>query len=156
MKPTPASRRAVAQAAAAAALLGLTACAGAHAPPAVEPEAAAAAAPLVTMAPIANPEPPPAAHREPAPRARVAEPARHPEPVRPAHAPNPNIAPAQTLDPASAARLRARGLEELNRGQVAKAVALLSQASRLDPGNAVIRRDLERAERISRVVHRPH
>lgn len=119
---------------------------------------AAASAPVVTMAPIPNPERAGAAHRTesaPAPRPRAAEPApptaRHPSP--PAAAPDHKAAAG--ADPARAARLRGRGLEALNRGAVSQAVALLSEAARLDPANALIRRDLERARRIDHAVHAP-
>lgn len=59
---------------------------------------------------------------------------------------------AKTADPARAAQLRSAGLEQLNRGAVGKAVALLQQASRLDPANGLIQRDLERARRINRTI----
>ena len=79
-----------------------------------------------------------------------------PAPVRPAPpVPSPPAlprVPAPAVDPARAAQLRAAGLAALNRGQVARAVALLGQAAALDPGNTLIRRDLERARRIRQTV----
>jgi Tfp pilus assembly protein PilF len=48
-------------------------------------------------------------------------------------------------DPAKARVLRAQGLEALNKGAIDKAQDLLRQALRLDPGNALIQRDLDRA-----------
>ncbi|MES2721939.1 MAG: hypothetical protein V4656_02180 [Pseudomonadota bacterium] len=103
------------------------------------------------MAPIPNPDgsrpapaPRPAAPR-PSPQAPAAKPAA-PRPAPPAAAPKP---PANA---ARAAQLRAQGLEQLNRGAIDRAVALLSQASQLDPGNALIQRDLARAVRIRGAV----
>lgn len=55
---------------------------------------------------------------------------------------------ASKRDPAKAGRLRASGLDQLNRGAPGKAVALLQQALAADPGNPVIQRDLARAQRI--------
>jgi hypothetical protein len=111
-------------------------------PPPPAPEA------IVTMAPIPNPEP--RHHAVPAePRTHKAVTAAKPAPA--AKAPS-QAAEAPAVDPARAAKLRERGLEALNRGAAAKAVALLSQASRLDPENALIKRDLERAEKINRAV----
>ena len=62
------------------------------------------------------------------------------------------LAGAQAAQAAQAARLRTQGLTELNRGNVESAVRLLRQAQALDPDNALIARDLERALRISRAV----
>lgn len=59
---------------------------------------------------------------------------------------------APVVDPLRAAQLRAQGLEAMNRGAIARAVALLDQASRLDPANPLIKRDLDRAIRIKRTV----
>lgn len=70
----------------------------------------------------------------------------------PAPAPAKPAAQARPADPARAARLRSAGLEQLNRGAVGKAVALLQQASQLDPANGLIQRDLERARRINRTI----
>ncbi|TVV71702.1 LysM peptidoglycan-binding domain-containing protein [Sphingomonas solaris] len=61
--------------------------------------------------------------------------------------------PAARANPAQAATLRAAGLEQMNRGAIDRAVALLTRASQADPGNALIRRDLTRAIRIQRTVH---
>ncbi len=114
--------------------------------------------PAITMAPIPNPsQERPAPRERPArshPAATGAVPAKHaPRPAPARDAAPPAGAP---VDPARAAQLRTKGLEELNRGQVARAVALLAQASQLDPGSSTIRRDLERAQRIDRAVHGPH
>ena len=109
------------------------------------------------MAPIPNPHGP---AREPAraepERRREAEPRRaEPREARPESKPEarPAPPPAPAVDPARAAKLRAQGLEQLNRGRVDRATALLAQAHALDPDNPLIRRDLDRAERISRAVH---
>ncbi len=68
-------------------------------------------------------------------------------------APTPAPAPAKpTVDKARAGQLRAQGLVELNRGEVQKAVSLLRQAQQLDPDNALIARDLQRAVRIQSAV----
>jgi hypothetical protein len=56
------------------------------------------------------------------------------------------------LDPARATQLRAQALEQMNRGAINDAVANLQQATTLDPGNALIRRDLDRALRIQSTV----
>ncbi|SFR96513.1 LysM peptidoglycan-binding domain-containing protein [Sphingomonas jatrophae] len=77
--------------------------------------------------------------------ARPAKPTINAEPARPAAAP-------PTADPARATRLRAAALEQLNRGQVNRAVSLLRQADQASPGNPLVRRDLERAERIQRTL----
>lgn len=138
------------------AAIHLVGCAEATPAPTVTatPSAAPTPNPTVTMAPIANPEHE-TPRREPAPEPRQkameapAGPKR--ETPAPAHA---GAGPTQNLIRASS--LRERGLEELNRGAVAHAVALLTEASRLAPGNALIRADLERAQRISRAVHAPH
>jgi hypothetical protein len=108
------------------------------------------------MAPIPNPpeeqKAPPPAPAAPVPHPAV-KPAA-PKPARPAARP-PGQTPAgpTPADVAQAAKLRASGLEQLNRGAVDKAVALLQQASQLDPNSDLIKRDLERALRISQVVH---
>ena len=116
------------------------------------------------MAPIPNPVAP-APRPEPEPE-RVARPPR--EPARPAQtpAPSPVRSPPPSSpppaaaearpgrDPARARRLRLAGLEQLNRGAVDRAVALLQQAAQLDPDSALVRRDLERARRIGQAVRR--
>ena len=149
---------------------GLSACASTPTPPpavVARPPVTKTAPAVVTMAPIANPEEEEErTRREPSRREEQRKEERREErreeqrkeepPAAPRATPVRPPASGERIDPAAAAHLRARGLEELNRGAVAKAVALLSQASRLDPGNAVIRRDLERAERINRAVHGPH
>ncbi len=68
-------------------------------------------------------------------------------------APSPPPSPLASRDPGKARQLRASALELLNRGTVDRAVALLEQALRLDPGNALISKDLARAKRLQG-VHR--
>jgi len=86
----------------------------------------------------------------PAPRPRPeAAPAPAAKPAPPIASPTP--APRAT-DPRHAAQLRSAGLTALNKGQVGNAVGLLAQASRLDPGNALIQRDLDRAKRLQAMV----
>ena len=66
------------------------------------------------------------------------------------------VAPAKTAgNPVQASKLRARGLEQLNRGAINSAVVLLAQASQLDPQNPLIARDLARARRIQKTVTQP-
>ena len=67
-------------------------------------------------------------------------------------APAPRPRRARAANPAQAARLRGQGLAALNAGAVDRAVALLRQALALDPGNAAIRNDLDRALRIQSTV----
>lgn len=101
----------------------------------------------------------------PAPaQAREDEPRRDPRrradaPARPAlAAPRPKpatgkpLAAARPADPGAARAARAAGLAALNQGQVVRAVGLLRRASQLDPGDALARRDLQRAERIASAV----
>jgi len=94
------------------------------------------------------------------PGRRAAAPTR-PEPRTPARPPRAATPPAGAPaprpasprgNPAQAARLRAQGLAALNTGAVDRAVALLRQALALDPGNAAIRGDLGRAQRIQSTV----
>ncbi|WP_343617182.1 LysM domain-containing protein [Novosphingobium sp.] len=89
--------------------------------------------------PVAKPQPAPPAPerpRRPAPAAKPAAPA----PAKP------------VVNPGAAQHLRAQGLAALNRGAVGEAVGLLRKAKALDPGNALIARDLGRAERIAATV----
>jgi hypothetical protein len=80
----------------------------------------------------------------PQPRTATTAPARvEPKTTAPA---------APTANPGRARQLRAAGLEQLNRGAIDRAVALLQQASRMDPANVLIRRDLDRSIRIQRTV----
>jgi hypothetical protein len=82
----------------------------------------------------------------PKPRPVKPQPTQKPAPVaKPAVAATPR-------DPARAAQLRSAGLVQMNQGAVDKAVALLRQASGLDPDNAAIKRDLDRALRLQRTV----
>jgi len=94
------------------------------------------------LVPGRRPAPPPPPRAEPRPA-----PAR-PAPETAAPAPR----PVQRGNPAQAARLRGQGLAALNAGAINRAVALLRQALALDPGNAVIRGDLNRALRIQSTV----
>lgn len=98
------------------------------------------------MAPIPNPD-----GSRPAAAPRTAAPRPSPAPAAKPAAPRP-AAPKPPANAARAAQLRAQGLEQLNRGAIDRAVALLSQASQLDPGNALIQRDLARAVRIRGAV----
>ncbi len=93
----------------------------------------------------------------PAPPPRSDAPNRpSPSPSSPAASkPRPAPAPAPTkpaANPAAARQARAAGLAQLNQGNVNRAVALLRRAAVLDPGNPVIARDLQRAERIAATV----
>jgi hypothetical protein len=95
----------------------------------------------------------------PEPVRRVEKPAEpQPAPARPkpaAAAARP-AAPASTVAPrasvAAARQARSAGLAALNEGNPARAVGLLSRAAALDPGNPVIARDLQRAQRINATV----
>jgi hypothetical protein len=99
------------------------------------------------MAPIPNPS------DATQPAAPVTRPSARP--AAPKASPAKPATPAPTgasTDSARAAKLRAQGLEQLNRGAIDKAVSLLQQAQALDPSNALIQRDLDRALRISQAV----
>ena len=96
------------------------------------------------LVPGRRPAPPPP-RREP-PRSAPPRTAPH----RRAAAPAPRAAPRG--NPAQAARLRGQGLAALNAGSVDRAVALLRQALALDPDNAAIRNDLNRALRVQSTV----
>lgn len=89
---------------------------------------------------------------EPVRRPDAAPPRSAPQPL----APKPKAAPpkpaAPTANPAAARQLRGAGLAALNQGNVDRAVGLLRRAATLDPGNAMIARDLARAERIAATV----
>jgi len=97
------------------------------------------------LVPGRRPAPPPPPRAEP-----------RPAPVRPgpsAPAPAPVQRPAQpATNPALAARLRGQGLAAMNGGAIDRAVALLRRALALDPANALIRNDLNRALRIQSTV----
>lgn len=88
--------------------------------------------------PVAKPQPAAPAPERPHRAAPVAKPA--PAPAKP------------VVNPGAAQHLRAQGLAALNRGAVGEAVGLLRKAKALDPGNALIARDLGRAERIAATV----
>ena len=90
-------------------------------------------------------------HEKPEPR--VQRPVAEPRPAPPADKPAAPAPTAPATNPRRASQLRAAALEQMNRGAIDRAVALFQQASRLDPGNALIQRDLDRAIRISRAVH---
>ncbi|ATY32297.1 LysM peptidoglycan-binding domain-containing protein [Sphingomonas psychrotolerans] len=94
---------------------------------------------------------PPRPRPQPAPeRASRPVPAA-PRPKATATAPAP--APVKSVaNPAAAQRARSAGLAALNRGAVNQAVGLLQRAHALDPGNTVILRDLQRAQRIAATV----
>jgi hypothetical protein len=85
----------------------------------------------------------PAPPQQPRPEPRPAPP--RPGPATPAPTPAP-VLPA--TNPALAARLRGQGLAAMNAGAIDRAVALLRRAASLDPANALIRNDLNRALRI--------
>ena len=86
----------------------------------------------------------------------VAEPSPAPSaPAAPAAPPRPQQAERDPpADPSRARALRAQGLAAMNRGDISRAVTLLSQASRLDPGNGAIRADLARARRVRQALTR--
>ncbi|MFS0738331.1 LysM domain-containing protein [Sphingomonas sp. 1P06PA] len=89
------------------------------------------------------------------PQRATPRPDRTPAEAKAAPRPAPVVAaprPAPAANPAGAQRLRAAALEQMNRGQIDRAVGLLNQATRLDPANPLVRRDLERALRIRRTV----
>jgi LysM repeat protein len=97
------------------------------------------------------PKPKPAVSERPA---RTTAPAPAPAAARPKPpaAASTRPAPAPAANPAAARQARAAGLTALNQGNVTRAVALLRRANALDPGNALIQRDLQRAERIANTV----
>lgn len=74
------------------------------------------------------------------PRATVAKPAEGATTASPAR------------DPARANRLRGMALEDMNRGAIDRAVARLRLAQQLDPDNAAVKRELDRAVRIHAAV----
>lgn len=69
-------------------------------------------------------------------------------------APAPTTSAIPLRNPARAAQLRSQGLEQLNRGAPDRAVVLLRQALTLDPSNALIQKDLDRAVRLQRAALR--
>lgn len=64
----------------------------------------------------------------------------------------PAVSPRAAANPAAALQERSAGLAALNAGQPHRAVSLLARAAALDPGNALIARDLLRARRIAATV----
>lgn len=84
-----------------------------------------------------------------APQARAAAPHPPPTPPEAIHA---AAAPPPAVDARKARLLRSTALEDLDRGQVRRAVALLEAASTSDPDDPAIRRDLARARRIQSTV----
>jgi hypothetical protein len=101
-----------------------------------------------------RPAPPPV-RPEPRPQARPPRTNAPPPASTPAPRPAPRPA-APAGNPAQAARLRAQGLSALNTGAADRAVALLSQALALDPGNGAIARDLDRARRVQHTLRSRH
>ena len=97
------------------------------------------------LVPGRRPAPPPPPRPEPRPT-----PAR-PTPTAPTPTPAPRAA-VPAANPALAARLRGQGLAAMNGGAIDRAVALLRRALSLDPGNALIASDLNRALRIQSTV----
>jgi Flp pilus assembly protein TadD len=88
----------------------------------------------------------------PPPKPRAAPPTKAPPAARPSPA-KPSVKPAAPrANTARANQLRAQGLAALNRGDVNRAVVLLHQASAANPGSAVIKADLARAQRIRATV----
>lgn len=67
---------------------------------------------------------------------------------KPAPRPTPPPPASPGRDAARARELRGSALELMSRGVIDRAVAMLEQALSLDPGNALITRDLERARRL--------
>ena len=103
------------------------------------------------MKPIPNPQEPNAPIGKSAGSATAPRAGAVPRTAKPAA--STTVPPAsKSANAARAAQLRAQGLEQMNRGSIDGALALLRQASALDPSNALIKRDLERATRISRAV----
>lgn len=102
------------------------------------------AAGRVIRVPGAAPQPKPSVPERASKPASVA-PAR-PKPVTPAPAAKP------VANAAAAQKARTAGLAALNRGAVGEALVQLRRARGLDPGNPVIVRDLQRAERIAATV----
>lgn len=94
--------------------------------------------------PKPQPQPRPVAERPSRPAAAAPKP-------KPA-APTPAAPAKPAANPAAAQRARSAGLAALNRGAVRQAVGLLQRADALDPGNALIQRDLQRARRIAATV----
>jgi hypothetical protein len=71
----------------------------------------------------------------------------------PAAAAPPPAAAVPGRDPVRARALRGQALANMNSGAIDQAVARLRQAQALDPANALIKRDLDRAVRIQATVH---
>ncbi|RHW16952.1 LysM domain-containing protein [Sphingomonas gilva] len=92
----------------------------------------------------------PRAAPPPAPKPRPTPPPAS-KPVTPPPAAKPKPA-APAANPALARQLRSQGLAALNRGEVDRAVVLLHRALAANPGSAVIKADLTRAQRIRKTV----
>lgn len=78
-------------------------------------------------------------------------------PSRPTSSPvvkTPSAPAKPAAQPAAAMKARTAGLAALNRGAIGEAVSQLQRAHSLDPGNALIRKDLERAKRIANTVRK--
>lgn len=89
--------------------------------------------------------------------APVAPPVVRPKPEsRPAPSAPPRATPpvvvAPVANPALANSLRGQAVKSLDQGKVATAVVLLRRAKAADPGNALVARDLARAERLLATV----
>lgn len=119
------------------------------APPPPPPPTASAPEQVITMKPIPNPEPGRPARTTHTTSHRAAAKAAEGAGVAVKAPPRPQ----PVADHARAARLRAQGLEELDRGRINRAVGLLQAAEQLDPANPLIHHDLDRALRISKAVH---
>jgi hypothetical protein len=85
--------------------------------------------------------------------APVVTPVVRPRPeIKPAVTAPPRIAPPPAANPALAGSLRGQSVKALDQGKVATAVVLLRRAKAADPGNALVARDLARAERLLATV----
>ncbi|MBS0480110.1 MAG: LysM peptidoglycan-binding domain-containing protein, partial [Proteobacteria bacterium] len=96
------------------------------------------------------PRPEPVRRVEPEPARPVATTPVAPKPRVVTPKPATPVAPG--INPVAARQLRTAGLAALNQGNVDRAVGLLRRAKQLDPANALIARDLARAERIAATV----
>lgn len=89
--------------------------------------------------------------------APIASPVVRPRPEnKPAASPPPRATPpvasAPAANPALAGSLRGQAVKALDQGKVATAVVLLRRAKAADPANALVARDLARAERLLATV----
>lgn len=79
-------------------------------------------------------------------------PETRPAPSAAAPRATPPVATAPAANPALANALRGQAVKALDQGKVATAVVLLRRARTADPGNALVARDLARAERLLATV----